>query len=507
MSSRKITTLESLTAIAQQWRDAGKRLVLCHGTFDLMHAGHIKHLQRARQEGDLLIVTVTADAYVNKGPGRPVFPQTIRADSLAALSCVDYVAINSAETALNVIAALRPDIYVKGGEYQDEAADVTGNIRREREAVEAVGGAIFFTHEETFSSTQLLNNFFGIFTEETKSYLATMRDAVSAETLIEQLNQLRSLRVLVVGDTIVDEYCYTSPLGQSGKGNVLAVRYQDEERFAGGAVAVANHLAGFSDAVTLLSVLGSQNSYQDFIQSKLQASVTPHFFMRDDDQTLVKRRFVDPDMAKLFEVYLYSGHPLPTAVEAQLLAWLEASAADFDLVVVPDFGNGMITPAMVAALGKQARFLAVNAQINAGNRCYHAVTRYPRADFLSLNEPELRLAMHNASGSLDDLAATLGQRMGAQGVAVTRGTKGVLLHEVSGAQQHEVPALSTRVIDRIGAGDAFLSLAALTLAGGLGGSVAAFIGSVAAALEVQTVCNREPVAPVQLFKYLKTLLK
>ena len=99
MTSGKILTLDELAVRAQQLKGQGKKVVLCHGTFDLMHAGHIRHMQRAKEEGDVLLVTVTADAYVNKGPGRPVFNEQLRAEYIAALACVGYVAINPALTA------------------------------------------------------------------------------------------------------------------------------------------------------------------------------------------------------------------------------------------------------------------------------------------------------------------------------------------------------------------------------------------------------------------------
>lgn len=507
MSSSKTVSLEALAEIAAELRQQGNKLVLCHGTFDLMHAGHIRHLQCAREEGDRLLVTLTADAYVNKGPERPVFPQELRSGSLAALDCVDYVAINDAEAAINVIELLKPSVYAKGGEYKNEADDVTGNITLEREAVERCGGNIFFTDEISFSSTELLNAFFGVFPDGTKEYLAEFRKRYQTEGLIERLRALSSLKVLVIGDTIVDEYCYTTPMGQSGKSNVLAVRYQDEECFAGGAVAVANHIAGFVGEVSLLSVLGSQESREEFLLSKIKSNVTPEFFIRDDDRTLVKRRFVDPDMTKLFEVYLQDGGELPSGVEKDVVDWIKIHGEKYDAIVTADFGNGFISEKIVEIICQQPTFLALNTQINAGNRCYHAVTRYPRADFVSLNEPELRLAMHNATGSLVDLAKGVAIKMGAKALAVTRGTKGVLLWDAVNEEVYEVPALSTRVIDRIGAGDAFLSLAGITQAQQEPAELSAFIGSVAAALEVQSVCNRDSVEPTQVFKYLKTLLK
>src|SRR3972149_7829321 len=143
MSSAKILSLGEVEKKASELRREGKRVVMCHGTFDLMHTGHIRHLQRAKREGDVLLVTLTGDAYVNKGPGRPVFREELRAGDLAALACVDFVAINYDQAAMNVIARLRPHVYVKGSEYRAAMDDVTGNIAREQQAVKDCGGGGF----------------------------------------------------------------------------------------------------------------------------------------------------------------------------------------------------------------------------------------------------------------------------------------------------------------------------------------------------------------------------
>src|SRR3972149_12119672 len=148
MSSAKILSLDELEKKASELRREGKRGVMCHGTFDLMHTGHIRHLQRAKREGDVLMVTVTGDAYVNKGPGRPVFNEQLRAESLAALACVDFVAINHAVSAVEALHEIQPNIYAKGSDYRSHSEDVTGNIALEQAAVEAHGGRIFFTAEK-----------------------------------------------------------------------------------------------------------------------------------------------------------------------------------------------------------------------------------------------------------------------------------------------------------------------------------------------------------------------
>lgn len=507
MTTQKLLDLGEMAERSRQLRALGKRIVLCHGTFDLMHTGHIRYLQRARQEGDVLFVTVTGDAYVNKGPGRPVFNEHLRAENLAALACVDFVAVNHAVTAVEVLQEVRPSVYVKGSDYRSHGNDVTGNIGREQEAVEAYGGHIFYTDEITFSSSNLLNEHFGVFPSKTKEFLDDFRSRWSDKEIQNQISSLSDLKVLVIGDAIIDQYHYSAVLGQTGKSNILAVRYDSEEQFAGGAIAVANHIAGFTDDVTLLTGLGSVDSHEQFIRDKLLPNVDPVFFYFSDAPTVTKRRFVENDLSKLFEVYFYKEDPLSKETEARICQWLDSHISSYDVVIVPDFGNGFITLDMIAILDARAKFLAVNTQINSGNRGYHVIHRYPKADFVSLNGPELRLAAHNRHDPFETVAEQVGDSVRAKQLAVTLGIEGMMMLDRENGVFYTVPALSTKVVDRIGAGDAFLSLAGICLGRGLSPEVAAFVGSAAAAIDVQIVCNREPITPVILNKYITTLLK
>lgn len=507
MNSSKIldfNVLEQISIVATQ---SGKRLVLCHGTFDLMHAGHIKHLQGAKTKGDILIVTVTADSYVNKGPGRPVFNENLRAESIASLQCVDYVSVINEPTALNPINKIRPHTYVKGNDYKEMSKDMTGNIVKEKCAVEKYGGSIIFTDEITFSSSSLLNEYFDVLSGDSKKYLAAIKKEYSSDEIIKFLQNLRGLNVVVIGDAIVDEYHYTEPLGQTGKGNLLAVKYLSEERFAGGAIAVANHVAGFCSDVTLVTGLGGKESFKGFIDSKLKKNISPIYFYNDDATTLVKRRFVDMDMDKLFEVYFHNKESFPPSIQRKVVEWLDENLKKFDMVIVPDFGNGFISHEIVDVLSKKSGFLAVNTQVNSGNRGYHAITRYPRANFISLNEPELRLATHSRFGDLHELASNIAIKLGASSIAITRGTKGAMFVDVEKEICVDIPALSSSIVDRVGAGDAFLAMAGLCEKAGLPVNVSGFVASIAAAISVQSVCNRNPIEPIKLYKYIATLMK
>jgi len=155
----KILEIEALARKLYSLKMKGKKIVLCHGCFDLMHPGHIKYFQAAKRMGDVLVVTVTPDIYVDKGPDRPVFNQNLRMESIAALECVDYVTLNKWPTAEETIRLFKPHIFVKGQEFE-KLKDKTGKIQKEYKVLQEIGAEIRFTHEVVFSSTQLLNKYF-----------------------------------------------------------------------------------------------------------------------------------------------------------------------------------------------------------------------------------------------------------------------------------------------------------------------------------------------------------
>jgi bifunctional ADP-heptose synthase (sugar kinase/adenylyltransferase) len=204
-------------------------------------------------------------------------------------------------------------------------------------------------------------------------------------------------------------------------------------------------LPDFSNLVTLVTGLGKVETHEDFIRSKLMPNVAPVFFYIDGTQTVTKRRFVDPDLTKLFEVYFFNEEPLLNDAEDDLCAWLEANLEKFDVVIVPDFGNGLISGKMVEILSRKARFLAVNTQVNSGNRGHHVITRYPACRFsprlMNRNCGSRRITVMIRSITV---AEDIGQKINLANIAVTRGANGVVFKDRKKGVSHIVPALSTK---------------------------------------------------------------
>jgi len=499
--------VDELAKALASFRAEGKKIVHCHGVFDLLHIGHIKHLEAARKYGDALVVTLTPDRFVNKGPHRPAFPERLRAEALASLVCVDFVAINEWPTAVETIQRLRPDFYVKGVVREGGKRDHTNAIDQEENAVKAAGGQLVLTDEETFSASTLINRFMDVFTPETKTFLEEFRARHAPEEIVGYLQAIRKLKVLIIGETIVDEYQFCSVMGKSGKEPVLAALHNRTEQYAGGVLAIANHVSNFCDQVGLVSALGEVNSCEEFIQSRLNGNIQSGFIRIPGAPTIIKRRFLEEYLsAKLFEVYVMRNDLLPAGVEEKLLGELERLLPQYDVVIVADYGHGLMTERALQLVCERSRFLAVNTQVNAGNRGFNMISKYPRADFVSLGEPEVRLDAHSSRADLRGLAEALARKIATKLLLVTRGSTGCLIHDRAQGF-FQVPAFSIRVVDRVGAGDAVLGLTAPCAALGVPPQALGFIANVVGAEACTIMGHRSSIEPSSLFRHITSLMK
>jgi len=509
-TAREIGKVNSLTETAiavQKEKDAGKSLVHCHGVFDLLHPGHVRHLETAKKEGDILVVTVTADRFVNKGPGRPVFNHDLRAESLAALECVNYVAVNHSPTAIEPIQKLQPDVYVKGSEYSTRKQDENQSFPLEEKAVRDGGGRVVFTDDITFSSSNLINSHFSGLSPKTDDWLKEFRTRCSAEALENYLVQASKQKPMVIGEAIIDEYLFCDPLGKSSKDPILAFHYESTERYAGGSLAVANHLAGFCEEVGLITILGDMEREEDFIRQALHPNVRPYFLTRKSSPTIHKRRFVDTHTnARLFEIYVMEDTPLDGNDEKALLDCIQETVSGYDLVVTTDYGHGMMTPQAVSAVCAESKFLAVNTQANAGNRGFNSISRYPKVDYVCLAGVEVSLETRMRHAPQQELLGEIASRINCPSFAMTLGKDGSMHYEVGGGFT-QVPALATSVSDRVGAGDAFLAITSLMMAQKAPLDIVGFVGNLAGAEMVADLGNRVQISRKSLGRHATALLK
>lgn len=503
----KIKSLDQLAKRLNSLKRGGKKVVQCHGVFDLLHIGHIRHFEQAKKLGDILVVTVTPDKYVNKGAYRPAFAEDLRAEAIAALDCVDYVAINKWPTAVETIALLKPDIYAKGADYKDAQKDYTGKIIDEEAAIKSVGGKIAFTDDIIFSSSSLINRYLSIFPEEVSEYLTGFSQRYPLDEVLQYLENARPLKVLVVGEAIIDEYQYCESIGKSAKEPVLATRYLSTEKFAGGVLAVSNHVVNFCDNVGLLTFLGTEDTQEDFVRQHVKSNVEKMFLYKENSPTIVKRRFIESYLlTKLFEVYVMNDEELSKTESRALCSKLRHILPQYHIVIVADYGHGMLSRDAIDVLCSQAPFLAVNTQANAGNRGFNTIYKYPRADYVSIAEHEIRLELRNQWGDLRDMILDVSQKLECGRVVVTRGRYGCLGYNKDEGF-FEIPAFAHQIVDRVGIGDAFLSVTSLCVAQKAPIEIVGFIGNVVGAEAIATIGNRTPIECSSLLKHIVSLLK
>ena len=434
------------------------------------------------------------------------FTEALRAEAIAALAAVDYVAISRFPSAVEAIATVRPNVYVKGPDYKDAGADVTGGIVREENAVLAAGGRLYVTEDLTFSSSALINRFLPSYDASVQDFLADFRAKHNVDDVIERISALKKLKAVVIGDAILDEYVYCDQMGKSAKEPVLAMRYTSQEMFAGGSLAVANHVANFCESVELITYLGDRDTREDFVRTHLAPNVRTNFIYKADSPTIVKRRYVEAYLqSKLFEICTLNDELLVDREDELLRSLIDARVRHGDATIVADFGHGLMTPKAIALVAEQAPFLAVNTQINAANIGYHTISKYPRADYICIHEGEVRLDARSHRAPLGGLVSNISEKMGGSGVLVTQGKRGSTFF--SNGIAYAAPAFASSVVDRIGSGDAVLSLTSLCVAAGIEPDVVAFVSNVVGAMKVQIVGNKSAIDRTALLKFIRTLLK
>ncbi len=483
-----------------------KKIIHCHGVFDLIHIGHINHFKEAKSLGEILIVSVTADKFVNKGPSKPLFGELNRADFLASISFVDFVVINHHESSEKIIEIIKPDIYCKGPDYENNRNDFTKKIFKEKALVKKFGGRIYYTKGDTFSSSNIINKSFEILKPNQKKLIRSLKKKYTFEKIKKIFDSILKLRVLVVGEAIIDQYIFCEAVGKSGKEPVMVFKESEEEKYLGGSLSISRNISSFCNKVKVLSIIGENEEFKEYINRKLEKNISSTFIPKSGSPTIVKKRYIDRiSKSKLFGIYNLNDAYINKKEENKILKSLKNLKNSFDLIIISDFGHGMMTKKIVRNLVGKGIFVAANSQLNSSNKGYHDLNKYYGIDCIVINDSEIRYELRDKESKIEILMKKLKKKMKIKYLIVTRGSEGAIILDNKNKFTYS-EAYARSVVDKVGAGDTLLSITSLFLKNKSDINLSLLTGSLAAAYSVENIGNK-PINKLNIFKSIEYLLK
>ena len=487
-SSEKIVDFDAIASLLAPERSSGATVALCHGVFDVVHPGHLSHISFAKSKCEILVVSLTGDRYVNKGPDRPHVLADVRARSIAALEVVDYVVINEDFNAVELIKSLKPEFFAKGFEYRQES--LIPRIQAELDALSSYGGLIIYSPDDViYSSTKLL-------AMERPNVVAaeferlTERYGITIEALHEIISSLSDLRVHVVGDVIIDELILCSAMGQSAWSPTLTTRFIDKKLFLGGAGIVAKHLRSLGASVTLTTVTGD-DGLRKYIEADLtSAGIETHFLEIPGRKTSVKQRFWS-DGHKLLQLENLDTSPLEPDQVNEIAD--QISNESVDVVILSDFRHGIFHSDSISTLIEAIPEGALKVADTKVNTRWGSILDFIGFDLITPNQIEARFALNDQDSDIYDIGSRLFRLSNAKNMILKLSANGAMALQASDTERLLEARLTSyvfgRVIDTMGSGDAMLAVSSLVLAATGDIVKACLLGSIAAALECEIEGN------------------
>ena len=427
----KIKCIEELNSIIINEKKSKKAIIgLCHGVFDVLHYGHIDYFKVAKSKCDILIVSVTSDAHVGKGPTRPIFNEEIRMKTLEAIEHVDYICLSDAVNSVEIISKIKPDLYFKGIEYKNQE-DLSGNLELENRELEKNNGKIYFTNGFIYSSSKIINNNFNFLSDEPTIWTKDFSKRFNVEEFRNIVESIKSLKVLVIGEAIKDEYVNCEVLGKTSKSHIVAFKEISQLSHLGGTLSIANHIAQFVNKVDLFSTVDIRDFREGEMLPKLNSNIEEVSIIKTE--IIRKKRYLNQsDKTKLFEVYsndfIEYGSGDRETINKEIIKLLPK----YDLVVVADYGHGLISDSLVKIICSNSKQLCLNVQSNAGNRGLNTISKYNKANYVCINGDELFLETKKQDTNVIEAASDLANRMNVKLLTITNlGYKSFTLYKLA----------------------------------------------------------------------------
>ena len=501
----KILTSNSLLKkIGRYPRSKGYKIAMCHGVFDLVHPGHIRHLAYAKTQADLLIVSITSDVHVHKDSLRPYVPQQLRAENLAALQIVDYVIIDTEPTPIKNIEKIKPDFFVKGYEYIDGKVDDKTKI--EIQTLKKYGGSFISTPGDfIMSSSKIIN--------ESRPDLSLIKiksllegEGISINQIRQNIEKFKDTPVFVLGDSIIDTYVETDLIGNNAKTPTFSTRYIREDKYVGGAAIIAKHLASAGADVSFCSILG-KDKLGTYIKKDLKKNGIKDETISVSQRPTTDKKYFIADNYRLLKVDTVDNSPISNSLVNEITSKIKKIKKG--IIIFADFRHGIFNkssiPLFVKAINKGV-FRVADSQVASrwGN-----ILDFKNFDLITPNEKEARFSLADQDTTIRPLASKLYNQAKCKYMILKLGDRGSITFRRNMKKNDfrsffVIDAIEKNAIDPVGCGDALLSYAALGLYHSNNIVTASLLGSISASLE-SIINGNEPISLNEILKKLTSI--
>ncbi len=480
---------------------------LCHGVFDVLHYGHLKHFEAAKKKCDYLFVSITSDEYINKGPNRPVHSINERLFFLQNIELIDHAFIAHGESAVNSINLIKPNFYFKGSDYKDNLSDKTKKIFYEITAVKKNKGKIIYTNEKQLSSSKIVNQLGLALNKEQINFLNQIKKIDNYNSIINALERLRENKALIIGDLIIDKYVYGEVLGKSGKEPHMVFQESAKDLYLGGSAIIANHLSDFIKNITLISDLGKENEIKKLLKKNLKKNIKHISILPSKNyQSCVKTRFIDLTTSyKLFGSYIISSLDVPE-FHKSLYSKLNKEISKNDIIIIADYSNNFFNKNLIKQIKKSKKFISAMVQKNSNNPSFFSLNNIESFDLVCINESELRSELRDKKSEIDILAKNFLIKNKLKFIVITKGIKGSILidHKL---HKYSCPSFNDKPIDKIGAGDSMLAILSILLKNEVNPLTSLLIASLLSSIVVNNMGNAYTASKIDIERNLDFILK
>jgi rfaE bifunctional protein kinase chain/domain len=468
-----------------------KKVAFVYGNFNILHPGHLRLLKFAKESCKYLVVGVNSDKLANNAN---LLQEDIRLESIKATSYVDEAFLLN-EDVLEYIKREKPDILVKGKEFENR-------YNPEEEIMKSYEGKILFSSGEIgFSSLNLLNDFDTSFLNLSHDNKFIKRHKVEKSKLIDYINKFSNLNVLVIGDTIIDEYITCDAIGMSQEDPTIVVTPISNKKFIGGAAIVASHAKTLGAKVSYISVAGADENF-DYTQEYLTQLGINTYLLKDSSRpTTLKQRFRAQNKT-LLRVNHLKQHNISKDIEEKILKKISNTDENFDLIIFSDFSYGVLTKKVIKNITsysqKKSIFMVADSQSSSQ---IGDIAKFKNMDIVTPTEREIRLSINDFESGLVVLSEKLHEKSDAKYIFTTLGSEGVMIYNSNKNEllTDNISALNINPKDVSGAGDSFLTSTSMAKIVGASIWESAYIGSLAAAIQVSRVGNI-PIKKDELIK-------